>query len=349
MTQIEEAREFVQRTVLIPALEHPNLSSELKQKVKNSVRWINRFERVGDLLRYLKRYEYVSDSPTYTQLKQHGLLTFEDIVSDFEKKLGPWADDYTTFSDFVVGEEYDSFQILILAGKYDTRSGGMFVIGAPPSAVVIKATLSGGMYANEWFKPHQRLKYYLKSRSGVFKESYVENRSIIQNQDIPIYTFVRKSEHDNFIFEGVYKYKNLVKENGGSKWFELEKNESITDEEVVSREYLENDLQQKIEESLCRSDEDRRERLKIAPKTPCVTTTITKSYIRNADVIVEVLKRANGICDECGNNAPFMRKSDNSPYLEVHHLKPLALGGEDTIENAAALCPNCHRRAHFGV
>jgi len=26
----------------------------------------------------------------------------------------------------------------------------------------------------------------------------------------------------------------------------------------------------------------------------------------------------------------------------------LAEGGKDTVENAAALCPNCHKEAHFG-
>ncbi|MGE8574311.1 MAG: HNH endonuclease signature motif containing protein [Burkholderia contaminans] len=27
----------------------------------------------------------------------------------------------------------------------------------------------------------------------------------------------------------------------------------------------------------------------------------------------------------------------------------LADGGEDTTENAVAVCPNCHRRAHCGA
>jgi len=40
--------------------------------------------------------------------------------------------------------------------------------------------------------------------------------------------------------------------------------------------------------------------------------------------------------------------STGMPYLEVHHWTPLAEGGLDTIENAAALCPNCHKQAHFG-
>ncbi len=61
-----------------------------------------------------------------------------------------------------------------------------------------------------------------------------------------------------------------------------------------------------------------------------------------------VLKRAKGICELCKKQAPF-KKQDEIPYLEVHHWTPLADGGEDTIQNAAALCPNCHREAHFGM
>lgn len=45
--------------------------------------------------------------------------------------------------------------------------------------------------------------------------------------------------------------------------------------------------------------------------------------------------------------APFLRKKDNSPYLEVHHIITLANGVDDTVENAIAVCPNCHRELHF--
>lgn len=70
-------------------------------------------------------------------------------------------------------------------------------------------------------------------------------------------------------------------------------------------------------------------------------------YDRNPYVFAAVLIRADGICEKCGNLAPFRRRSDGSPYLEVHHIVPLASGGLDTIENALALCPNCHRAAHY--
>jgi len=60
------------------------------------------------------------------------------------------------------------------------------------------------------------------------------------------------------------------------------------------------------------------------------------------------LERAKGICEKCNRKAPFLRDKDNSPYLEIHHKLPLSEGGEDTLDNVVALCPNCHRQAHYG-
>ncbi len=76
--------------------------------------------------------------------------------------------------------------------------------------------------------------------------------------------------------------------------------------------------------------------------------TTTRVFKRNPDVIVEVLLRAIGVCEKCKTTAPFNRATDGSPYLEVHHLKRLANGGEDTVANAIAVCPNCHKELHFG-
>ena len=44
--------------------------------------------------------------------------------------------------------------------------------------------------------------------------------------------------------------------------------------------------------------------------------------------------------------APFKDKNGN-PYLENHHVEWLSKGGEDTIDNAVALCPNCHKKMHI--
>lgn len=89
-------------------------------------------------------------------------------------------------------------------------------------------------------------------------------------------------------------------------------------------------------------------RLASAPRSPARCEKITQVFARNADVVVEVLFRANGICESCGKKAPFVRRTDGSPYLEVHHRTLLSEGGDDVVENAIALCPNCHRSKHYG-
>jgi 5-methylcytosine-specific restriction protein A len=76
-------------------------------------------------------------------------------------------------------------------------------------------------------------------------------------------------------------------------------------------------------------------------------TIETKQYYRDPDISSYAKKRANGKCDCCGRLAPFNR-DDGTPFLETHHLIPLSEGGNDSIDNVCALCPNCHRMLHYG-
>ena len=110
----------------------------------------------------------------------------------------------------------------------------------------------------------------------------------------------------------------------------------------------EHELQEKVRQAKKLSSKERREKLSIANPKPEKSITTQTIFKRNQYVIVEVLERANGICERCKKPAPFFRDIDDSPYLEVHHILPLAEGGDDTVENAIALCPNCHRHAHHG-
>ncbi|WP_294160141.1 HNH endonuclease [uncultured Selenomonas sp.] len=71
----------------------------------------------------------------------------------------------------------------------------------------------------------------------------------------------------------------------------------------------------------------------------------TVQYERSATIAALTKERAHGICELCGNPAPFLTK-DGTPYLECHHIEWLSHGGKDTIENTVALCPNCHRKMH---
>ena len=74
--------------------------------------------------------------------------------------------------------------------------------------------------------------------------------------------------------------------------------------------------------------------------------TLRMRYVRDPKVVRDVFNRANGQCECCGDPAPFVRGSDGTPFLELHHVVPLSDDGSDRIENAIACCPNCHRALH---
>lgn len=90
---------------------------------------------------------------------------------------------------------------------------------------------------------------------------------------------------------------------------------------------------------------DRINKKEIYPKQISVSSN---QYYRDPDVKNYVRKRAKGICECCHKKAPFI-KENGEPYLETHHLIPLAEGGGDRIDNVCAVCPNCHRKLHFGT
>lgn len=122
----------------------------------------------------------------------------------------------------------------------------------------------------------------------------------------------------------------------------------IGTKETIIKERFDLELENSVKDARETNDEIRKNRLFTAPRHPEQVQVVSLAYKRNPDVIAEVLKRANGKCDHCKSDAPFLRAKDNSPYLETHHWIPLSEEGEDTVENAGALCPNCHRELHFG-
>lgn len=81
-------------------------------------------------------------------------------------------------------------------------------------------------------------------------------------------------------------------------------------------------------------------------RQPAQVIRPTSQFVRDLEVKAWVLKNAQGRCECCGEAAPF-ETAEGIPYLEVHHLKTLASGGSDTVNNAVATCPNCHRRLHY--
>lgn len=75
---------------------------------------------------------------------------------------------------------------------------------------------------------------------------------------------------------------------------------------------------------------------------------VTSRFERDPVVRAYVLEAAVGVCELCSRPAPFL-DAEGHPFLELHHVRTLAEGGSDTVHNAVALCPNCHRHCHYAA
>lgn len=128
----------------------------------------------------------------------------------------------------------------------------------------------------------------------------------------------------------------------------MDKIEIAVDGGLVFYSTLDSSFKKQVEKSLNSDQLTRMRRLETANEMPTYIQVTSLAFVRNSDVVAEVLFRANGICGLCKKKAPF-HTADGRPYLEVHHKIRLADKGPDTVKNAIALCPNCHRELHYGV
>lgn len=116
---------------------------------------------------------------------------------------------------------------------------------------------------------------------------------------------------------------------------------------INENRYLELQVKEK-EEAKTLDDSKLKLKAQQAIKKPTKTIIGITKYVRNQYVVEYAKRKANGICQDCLEPAPFVNKSTGEPFLETHHIVPLAKNGEDTIENTIAICPNCHRKRHHG-
>jgi predicted HNH restriction endonuclease len=119
---------------------------------------------------------------------------------------------------------------------------------------------------------------------------------------------------------------------------EINKFDEIYDDYIkLKSSYFESLSLSKLKQTILKSQEN-----EVNQKRKTQTTVYDRSVL-----IKEFAKRvAGGVCQLCESVAPFFDKYGN-PFLEVHHIKYLSLGGSDTIDNVVALCPNCHRKMHL--
>jgi hypothetical protein len=85
-----------------------------------------------------------------------------------------------------------------------------------------------------------------------------------------------------------------------------------------------------------------------SPK-PKVATAPGQRFERDPLVVAIAKVRARFRCEVPGCAHPIFLDRDGRAYCEVHHIEPLAAGGDDSPKNAACICPAHHREAHHGA
>ena len=128
-----------------------------------------------------------------------------------------------------------------------------------------------------------------------------------------------------------------------------EKDENSNSGNVKSLKQLEDEFDKEVAKFQENYRPDFRSYGKIKKTSPRYTRQIDY-FDRDPQVVAYALRLAKGVCQGCGadKNILFKRASDGKVYLEVHHIEPLSDGGSDTLDNACALCPTCHRLMHYG-
>ena len=91
------------------------------------------------------------------------------------------------------------------------------------------------------------------------------------------------------------------------------------------------------------------------PVAPPKSLPKKREYHWNRDRIIveQVLQSDKYLCEVDLRHKTFIARRNDQPYLEGHHLIPLARQKEfkvslDVYANIIGLCPNCHRQLHFG-
>ncbi len=260
---------------------------------------------------------------------------------------------------FEVGREYARSQLLAAVGSKQRQSG---IIWGPgnPSCVIIT---SGGRHSKsagygDTKKANGTWNYFGQGENGDQNPDSPANRMLIEGQRSVLLFTTRHPTSREVQTQGgyssFYKYEGAflvgswefyIPDTGrrsGDKlllFHLVAVREALTPAVDDDTDYLAGeDLALKpLREKLLKREQ--------GPKRGYITTREFRKG--SAHIRVYARLRAGGTCENCEKAAPFVDKH-GQPFLEMRHINRLADDGPDIPRNVAAICPNCHREAHFG-
>lgn len=271
-------------------------------------------------------------------------VKLEENYSDELKKI-------CTIDDFLIGSVYSNNEI---ASTFKCSNMGGMRRSLSTNSLVLIAKHDNPLYDDQWTEKGI-LNYTGMGTVGNQDINFGQNKTLASAKQNGIKVYLFESFRNN-----EYYYCGEV-ELCGSIYtaYEVDKNGNLREvlkfplrrinesaEIVVDVQDIKNSEVEKRKIVRKLSQEEIKSKIKEI-NSDLATKKVTTVYRERNQFIAEYIKnRAAGICDLCNKKAPFMDKN-GEPYLEEHHVIPLADGGPDVIYNTVAICPNCHKKVHI--
>jgi 5-methylcytosine-specific restriction protein A len=255
---------------------------------------------------------------------------------------------------FVLGNEYERDQLLLFVGSRQLQTGVIWGERQPGCTIIT----SGGRHGRKagYFDEKNidgSWKYFGQGQSGDHSSSNAANRKLLDATDSVLLFLTREptsaeirlkgNYRKSFKFQGAFNvcgYEIVIPDAGsrqGDKLFRFQLIPVVDEHYFTDREDTES-----TDIAILRN------RLLSQPQKLDIGISIAAYRLRSRQIRKYAILRSRGRCEACGAPPPFV--DDNGQgFLEVHHITRLADDGIDSPENIAAICPNCHRRAHYSV
>ncbi|QVK21805.1 HNH endonuclease [Mycoplasmatota bacterium] len=257
-------------------------------------------------------------------------------------------------SELILGKSYNNYEII---NTFQCSEQGGMRRSHKTNTLVIVSDHTKPLYDDRWDEEGV-LHYTGMGKSGAMDIDFAQNRTVkesgVNSTEMHLFEVFDSSTNTKYVYRGIIELyaqpyqDNQIGEDGNLRkaWiFPLLPRHRFT----VNSIRLKKIGDEKDKTAARMSDEVINKYAKSRSNQP-PSKRIARTVIVNRDPIVKefVKRRANGRCDLCDEDAPFKVK-EKIPYLEVHHIIQLADDGPDTIYNAVALCPNCHRKVHYAL
>lgn len=293
-------------------------------------------------------YRMIDEGLPYTAVGTRKKIFEEEKVKAFIE-----ARKNAVVSKIKLGREYTNAEVSEIFNANLQR--GMKKSNTANALVLMAKHEADNLYDDYW--DNEGIFYYTgMGFEGDQQLDFYENKTLSESDKngVTVYLFEKFEGHE-FIYRGIVELANPPfqqeeKDMSGKirkVWkFPLR---FVGEQYTIPRRIID-EHQKRVEENIKNkklSIDDLREKAEAVSKYNKSSTrsVISSVYERNEYIKEYSLYRARGKCELCRKDAPFV--VDNEPYLESHHIVWLSRGGEDTIDNTSAVCPNCHRKLHL--